>query len=107
MQEANMTDEQFALVAKALAHPARVRIVHLLAAQTECRGHEVFSELPLAQSTISEHLRVLKEAGLVSAQPVGTSMVYCLVASVLDEFNRAIGEIAACATECVPERGGC
>ncbi len=77
-----------ALVAKALAHPARIRIVRLLAAQTECRGHEVFSELPLAQSTISEHLRVLKESGLVRSKPVGTAMTYCLIASELETFQR-------------------
>jgi len=102
-----MTDDQMALVAKALAHPARIHIVRLLAAQAECRGHEVFSELPLAQSTISEHLRVLKEAGLVRAHPIGTAMVYCLVASVLDEFNQVIDEIAACVAECVPGQGAC
>lgn len=102
-----MTDDHMALVARALAHPARIRIVHLLAAQTECRGHEVFSELPLAQSTISEHLRVLKEAGLVQSQPVGTAMVYCLVYSVLDEFYRAVGDIAANAAACVPGQRGC
>jgi len=102
-----MTDDQMALVAKALAHPARIRIVHLLAAQAECRGHEVFSELPLAQSTISEHLRVLKEAGLVRAQAVGTAMVYCLVPSVLAAFHDWIGSIALCAVECTPGTGGC
>ncbi len=102
-----MTDERMALVARALAHPARIRIVNLLAAQTECRGHEVFSELPLAQSTVSEHLRVLKDAGLVQSQPVGTAMVYCLVASVLDDFNRAVGDIAANATACTTGRRGC
>lgn len=101
-----MTDDELALVAKALAHPARIRIVRLLAAQVECRGHEVFSELPLAQSTISEHLRVLKDAGLVSAQPVGTAMVYCLVASVLEDFSETIDGIEACVTECVPGQGG-
>lgn len=102
-----MTDEQMTLVARALAHPARIRIVRLLAEQTECRGHEVFSELPLAQSTVSEHLRVLKEAGLVQAQPLGTSMVYCLIPSVLDEFQQAIDDIAVNAAACNPEQGGC
>ncbi len=91
-----MTDDQMALVARALAHPARIRIVQLLAAQTECQGHAVFSELPLAQSTVSQHLRVLKDAGLVKSQPVGTGMVYCLVASVLDEFHQAVGDISSC-----------
>lgn len=102
-----MTDDQMALVAKALAHPARIRIMHLLAAQAECRGHEVFSELPLAQSTISEHLRVLKDAGLVRSQPVGLAMVYCLIPSVLEEFHEAVGLIAACAVDCAPGTGGC
>ncbi len=102
-----MTDEQMALVARALAHPARIRIVQLLAAQTECRGHEVFSGLPLAQSTVSEHLRVLKEAGLVHSRPLGTAMVYCLVPSVLDEFNRAVSQIAACTASCAASSGGC
>jgi len=102
-----MTDEQMALVAKALSHPARIRIVRLLAAQTECRGHEVFSELPLAQSTVSEHLRVLKEAGLLRSEPVGTAMVYCLVASVLDEFSCAIEDVTANAATCVPGKQGC
>ena len=95
-----MTDEQMALVAKALAHPARVRIVRLLAAQTECRGHEVFSELPLAQSTISEHLRILKEAGLLQSHPMGTAMVYCLVVPTLDEFREAVGTVTRSAVTC-------
>ena len=102
-----MTDEQMALVAKALAHPARIHIVALLAAQTECRGHELFSELPLAQSTISEHLRVLKDSGLVTSKPVGTAMSYCLASTALDEFQRAVGEIAAKASGCVAGQKGC
>jgi len=92
-------DERIAAVARALAHPARVDIVRLLAAQSECKGAEVFSELPLAQSTISEHLRVLREAGLVGSRPVGTSKVYCLVPEVLDGFGDSVKEIVAtCAT---------
>jgi ArsR family transcriptional regulator len=107
MKGADMTDEQMALVAKALAHPARIRIVTLLAAQTECRGHEVFSELPLAQSTISEHLRVLKDSGLVTSKPVGTAMAYCLASSVLGEFRGALSEIISNAAGCVAGQKGC
>lgn len=102
-----MTDEQVAGIARALAHPARVRIVNLLAEQTECRGHDVFSELPLAQSTVSEHLRVLKDAGVVQSQPVGSAMVYCLVTEVLEDFRRAIESIVACAQSCSAGRKGC
>lgn len=102
-----MTDSETVLVARALAHPARVRIVHLLAEQTECRGAEVFSELPLAQSTVSQHLRVLKEAGLVRSKPVGTAMVYCLVCTVLEEFRRAVGDLVPDAVAGSPGRRRC
>ncbi|MDT8435005.1 MAG: metalloregulator ArsR/SmtB family transcription factor [Anaerosomatales bacterium] len=95
-----ITDEQLATVARALANPARVRILRLLAAQDQCRGSEVFAQLPLAQSTISEHLRVLKQAGLVSSHPVGTGMVYCLQRGPADELLRAVGEIVEKVPEC-------
>ena len=102
-----MDDESLAGVARALAHPARVRIIKLLSTQTECRGADVFSELPLAQSTISEHLRVLKEAGLVSARPEGTSMVYCVVPGVLDDLATSIREMAEAAPGCLVGKKGC
>jgi ArsR family transcriptional regulator len=88
-----MDDARFAAIAKSLGHPARIRILRLLAEQTECRGAELFSEIPLAQSTISEHLRVLKDAGLVSATPVGTAMTYCLDPAVLDGFGEALSAL--------------
>lgn len=86
-------DLDFAAITRALSHPARVRIVRLLAEQAECRGAEVFSGIPLAQSTISEHLRVLKEAGLVSSHPVGTAMTYCLSREPLERLVDAVRSI--------------
>jgi ArsR family transcriptional regulator len=73
-----MDDRSIAAVAHALGHPARVRILRLLAAQESCMGGEVFHALPLAQSTISQHLGVLKRAGLVRATRQGTRMLYCI-----------------------------
>ena len=99
-----MTDEQVALIARALAHPARLRILRLLAVEPECRGYEVFSELPLAQSTVSEHLRVLREAGLIESHPVGVTMVYCLVLPTLAEFHAALGEVISKGAAYVGER---
>lgn len=97
-----MDDTTTAAVAKALAHPARLHILRLLAGQTECRGAEIFSELPLAQSTISEHLRVLKDAGLVSSRPQasGNGTAYCLSPGVFDDFIVAVSDISAAATLC-------
>ncbi len=88
-----MDAEQVAAVARALSHPARIRILELLAVQSECRGAELFSEISLAQSTISEHLRVLKEAGLVTSRPVGTAMTYCLSRGPVDDLVAALGAL--------------
>jgi ArsR family transcriptional regulator len=99
------TDEDLARAARALAHPARIHIVRLLASQDSCRGADVFSELPLAQSTISEHIRILKDAGLVSATPRGTGMVYCLVPEAVSTLGAALGSIAE--SSCAPTREEC
>jgi ArsR family transcriptional regulator len=94
-----MDPESIAVACKALGHPARVRIVKLLADQSECRGADVFGELPLAQSTVSEHLRVLKEAGIVQSRTVGTGAVYCLAPGVLQELG---GELSGIVSACTP-----
>lgn len=72
--------------AKALAHPARLAIIQLLAARTECVCGEIVEDLPLAQSTVSRHLKVLKEAGLVQGTVNGPRVCYCLD----DEAVRAL-----------------
>jgi len=101
-----LTAEKTAAIAKALAHPARVQIVRLLAAQTECRGADVFSELALAQSTVSEHLRILKSAGLVKASSVGTSSVYCLCPEALSDLAAEMAQLIAGAPTCTDD-GSC
>ncbi len=95
-----MDADRIAAVAKALGHPARVQIVELLSRQDECRGADVFAELPLAQSTVSEHLRVLRDAGVVSVSPMGTANAYCLRYRTLDEFSQAIAGLAGSASGC-------
>jgi len=102
-----MDDVITATVGKALGHPARLHILRLLAGQTECRGADVFSELPLAQSTISEHLRVLKDAGLVSSRPEGNTMVYCLAPNVFSDFVAAVSDLATARSLCDPSGKGC
>lgn len=88
-----MTDEQMAIVGKALAHPTRIRLIKLLAIQTQCRGQEAFGELGIAQSTLSEHLSILKGAGLLSSRPVGTTRVYCLDSEIFEAYKQALAEI--------------
>lgn len=100
-------DDRIAATARALAHPARVRIVRLLAAQSSCKGADVFGELPLAQSTISEHLRILKDAGVVSSRPEGAGMVYCLAPGAFDDFIQIVTSIAGATSRCTSEGKGC
>ncbi len=101
-----MDPEAIAEACRALAHPARVKIVALLAEQQECRGTDVFGELPLAQSTVSQHLGILKEAGLVRSAPVGTSMVYCLEPAALSSLVDSLSSIADTAARCNAGTGG-
>lgn len=95
-----MDDARLASIAKALAHPARMHVVRLLARQQDCRGAELFSDLPLAQSTISQHLLTLKQAGIVSSHSVGQGSVYCLnpetLRSFCEELTTVIAHTPAC-----------
>ena len=61
----NLVDEDIALIAKALSHPARVQIIRLLLSEKTCIGGDIVDVLGLAQSTVSEHLRILKASGVI------------------------------------------
>lgn len=95
-----MRDEDLAMVAKSLAHPARLQIVRLLAGQQECRGTEIFSELPLAQSTVSQHLAVLRTAGVVSSHAVGQGQVYCLDPEMIRALAQSLTSLVATVVPC-------
>ena len=70
-------DAELAIVAKALGHPVRVQILRTLLEQRACFCGELVAALPLAQSTVSEHLRILREAGLVQGEIDGPRVCYC------------------------------
>ena len=71
-------DETLAAMAKAVAHPARLAILQLLTHRETCVTGDVVAELPLAQSTVSEHLRILREAGLIQGEIEGPRTRYCV-----------------------------
>lgn len=71
-------DRRLAEHLKALSHPARLAIVRLLAERDECVCGEIVDDLPLAQSTVSQHLKALKEAGLIRGTIEGRRTCYCL-----------------------------
>jgi ArsR family transcriptional regulator len=72
-------DAELAAFGKALAHPTRVRILRLLARKEARMCSHIVDELPLAQSTVSEHLRILRAVGLVHANESGSCVGYCIV----------------------------
>ncbi len=64
--------------AKALAHPARVAIINLLLKKKSCICGHIVLEIPLSQSTVSQHLKELKEAGLIKGKIEGSKICYCI-----------------------------
>jgi ArsR family transcriptional regulator, arsenate/arsenite/antimonite-responsive transcriptional repressor len=76
--EGQEADEEVARLAKAIGHPARVRIVRMLSRKEARVCSEIVDELPLAQSTVSEHLRILKDAGLIRSNQDGPRIGYCI-----------------------------
>ncbi|PEN05463.1 transcriptional regulator [Longimonas halophila] len=69
---------KLATQAKALSHPARLQILQVIAQKERCICGEIVDDVPLAQSTVSQHLKVLKEAGLIQGTIDGPSVCYCL-----------------------------
>jgi ArsR family transcriptional regulator, arsenate/arsenite/antimonite-responsive transcriptional repressor len=89
-----MTNEQdlqkkMAGIFKALGHPARIRILQYLQAMDKCICGEIVDLFPLSQSTVSQHLKQLKNVGLIAGEVDGACTCYCLNKEVLDEFMQA------------------
>jgi DNA-binding transcriptional ArsR family regulator len=76
--EFTVKDNRIARYAKALAHPARVAILRILAKRQACVCGDIVEELPLSQSTVSQHLKELKEAGLIKGDIEGARVCYCI-----------------------------
>lgn len=83
-------DVELARLADALGNPARVAIVRLLKEREACVCGEIVEVLPLAQSTVSQHLKVLKEAGWIQGEVDGPRVCYCLNPSTLKRFRSLI-----------------
>ena len=86
-------DQELAELAKALAHPARVQILRLLVRKNACICGEIVDELPLAQSTVSQHLKILKEAGLVRGDVDGPRVCYCIEPRALRRLKSLVGSL--------------
>ncbi len=79
-------------LAKALGHPARIAILELLADRATCICGDITNELPLAQSTISQHLKALKNAGIIKGEVDGVRTCYCLDEKAAGELKNLVGK---------------
>jgi len=89
-EPAALAPSSFAAVCKALGHPARVRIVAHLMEIDRCICGQIVDILPLAQSTVSQHLKQLKEAGLVLGEVEGPRTCYCLNRATWARFKKSV-----------------
>lgn len=102
----HFTDSQnaIALIAKALGHPARVAIMEHLLKVNACICGDIVNELPLAQPTVSQHLKELKNAGLIKGEVEGNAICYCInedaIANLLTYFGQFSASLAQKNTTC-------
>ena len=83
----NLADEDIALIAKALSHPARIQIIRLLLDKKTCIGGDIVDVVGLAQSTVSEHLRILKASGIIIGEITRPRVCYSLNPLRLNHFK--------------------
>lgn len=83
---------RLARICRALGHPARLRIVEFLMAENRCFCGQIVGRLPLAQSTVSQHLKYLKEAGIVVGLKKGAGTCYCLDKALLRQFQTDLAQ---------------
>jgi len=92
-KETEARREQLARFCKALAHPARVQILHYLGTLDACMCGDIVEQIPLAQSTVSQHLKVLKEAGLIQGTIDGPRTSYCINLQALAVFKELVTQL--------------
>jgi len=92
-EEFTKTQNEVAKLAKALGHPARIAILQFLIKTNSCVCGDIVDELPLSQSTVSQHLKELKQAGLIKGDIDGPSVCYCIDEKGWNKAKAAMGEL--------------
>jgi DNA-binding transcriptional ArsR family regulator len=92
-EEFTKAQNDLATVAKALGHPARIAIIQYLIKTKSCFCGDIVDELPLSQSTVSQHLNELKKAGLIKGDIEGPSVCYCIDEKAWNRASKAIGNL--------------
>lgn len=91
--EGPQAEADLATYAKAISHPIRVKILRLLSRKDAHQCSHIVDELPLAQSTVSEHLRILRSAGLIRANEKGPRVAYCIVPEAFQRFKALLNGV--------------
>jgi DNA-binding transcriptional ArsR family regulator len=89
----NTTQNRTAKLAKAIGHPARIAILEVLLKRNTCICGDLVDELPLSQSTISQHLKELREVGIIKGDIEGTSVCYCIDEKVWKETQKGLNKM--------------
>ena len=92
-EEFTKTQNDLASITKALGHPARIAIIQFLIKSKSCVCSDIVDELPLAQSTVSQHLKELKKVGLIKGDIEGPNVCYCIDQKAWIRARKAVGEL--------------
>src|ERR1700709_1401552 len=92
-EEFTRTQNELAAITKALAHPARIAILQFLVKTKSCICGDIVDELPLSQSTVSQHLKELKNAGLIKGNIDGPSVCYCIDEKAWNKAKKSVGDL--------------
>jgi len=92
-EEFTKTQNEIASLAKALGHPARIAILQYLAERKTCVCGDIVDELPLSQSTVSQHLKELKKVGLIKGDIDGPTVCYCVDMKVLTKARKLLTDL--------------
>jgi DNA-binding transcriptional ArsR family regulator len=99
-EEFNKTDIELAEIAKALSHPARIKILKILNDLDSCMVGSIVDLLPLSQSTVSQHLKELKRVDLIKGEIEGPKICYCInpivLESAMNGFNKLFSQVCKC-----------
>jgi DNA-binding transcriptional ArsR family regulator len=89
-QRQTLSQSRLADACKALGHPARIKIIQILLAEDQCVCGRIVEVIPLAQSTVSQHLKILKQAGLITGTINGPNTCYCVDKDYLNRIKEAM-----------------
>ncbi|MBX7153341.1 MAG: metalloregulator ArsR/SmtB family transcription factor [Bacteriodetes bacterium] len=94
-------DVRMAELLKAVAHPARIAVIRLLAKKNTCTCGEIVEQLPIAQATVSQHIKALKDSGVITGKEEGASVIYSLNLKAIEEVDTLLDTFL---TKISPER---